>query len=82
MKCIWNRIDRKNWTVDKKYIVFTLLLSILSALIGLAVWLVVKPWAFSSMDWLFCFIGYPVFFSWIAEFLYAGRHDFHEITIS
>ncbi len=77
MKNIWMYIDRKNWEAGKKYRVLLLILGLLYMLCGLAAWLIIRTRAFSSIDWMFCFIGYPVVISWITAFLYTSRHEFH-----
>ncbi len=78
MKNFWTHIEEKNWNAGKKYRVALLSLGTLYALAGFAVWLIIRIWALSSWNWMFCFIGYPVVISWIVVFLYSCSHDFHD----
>ncbi len=78
MKALWNMIEKKKWTAKAKYAAALLLLGAVFALAGFALWMVIRLRALSSVDWMLCFIGYPVVISWIAIFLYSCRHEFHD----
>ena len=78
MKNIWAYIERKKWHAGTKYRVALLILGTLYALVGLAVWLIIRIWALSTWDWMVCFLGYPVIISWFVVFLYSCNHDFHD----
>ena len=78
MNHLWTYIDHKNWHEETKYRIALLLLGILFALIGFAIWLVIRIWILSSWDWMLCFIGYPIVISWLVVFFYSCRHGFHD----
>ncbi len=78
MKYLWKYIERKSWDASKKYKMFTLFLSLISALVGLLAWVVIRPYSLSTLDWMICFMGYPVMVSLIAVFLYSCRNFFHD----
>ena len=78
MKNIWAYIERKKWHAGTKYRVALLILGTLYALVGLAVWLIIRIWALSTWDWMVCFIGYPIVISRFVVFLYSCNHDFHD----
>ncbi len=80
MNALWSYIDSKDWSGDKKSAAVLAILGTLFALAGFIVWLFVRPWTMSTMDWMLCFIGYPVYFSWVIAFLYSCRHEFQNIT--
>ncbi len=77
MKTLWTYIDRKPWREETKYRTAFLIHFILSVLAGLVVWLVVRTWAFSSPDWMICFLGYPALIVFHIDIIYAYRHAFH-----
>jgi len=77
MKYLWTYIDSKNWTEENKYKVVLLISTVVFALIGLAVWLIIRHWALSTLDWMICFAGYPAAFSWFVVIFYSCRHAFH-----
>lgn len=54
-----------------------LLLCVLSAAAGFVLWLIIKHWALSSVEWMICFIGYPAVTACIGVILYAFNHEFH-----
>ncbi len=76
MKQLWQWIERKSWKRNSKYQVFTLLCALISAMLGLILWGLISPFAFSSLDWMICFLGYPVVCSFFLVFFYASRHPF------
>lgn len=78
MKKLWTYIDSKCWSAHKKYQAVTVALSIIYALAGLLLWAVVSIFALNQIQWMFCFMGYPLFISWIVVFFYGGKHRFHE----
>lgn len=80
MNALWTYVDSKDWSGNKKSAVVLSILGIIFALTGFIVWLVISPWTLSTPDWMICFIGYPVYFSWIIAFLYSCRHEFQNIT--
>jgi len=80
MNALWTYIDSKDWSGSKKSAAVLAILGTISALAGYVIWLLVRPWAFSTTDWMFCFIGYPVYCSVIIAFLYSCKHEFQNIT--
>lgn len=78
MNKIWTYIDKKNWKLRTKYAFFMAAFCLPFALLGFFVWLLIRPLAFSSLDWMFCFIGYPIVICYIAAFLYGCNHEFHD----
>ena len=78
MKTIWSNIEDRNWKAATKLKAFLWVLGILFGFIGLVVWGVVQIWALKTIDWMFCFIGYPVIASWLVVLFYCGNHDFHD----
>lgn len=77
MRILWNYIDRLDWTKKAKVKLLLLLVSLVSAVIGLGIWGIVQLWCLKTWDWMLCFILYPVFAAWISVFLYSCRHSFH-----
>ncbi len=77
MKRLWTYIEGKNWRTETKYRFALLIVETVFALVGLAVWLIIRIWALSTWDWMVCFIGYPIVISWFYVFLYGYNHDFH-----
>lgn len=78
MKSLWTYIEKKKWRADKKYRAALLLFGSVFALIGFALWLIVRIWALSTWDWMVCFVGYPIAASWLAVFFYSNDHAFHD----
>ena len=78
MKYIWNKIEDKNWKTATKVNAFLWVLGVLYGSIGLVVWSVVRIWALKTLDWMICFVGYPVIISWLVVLLYVCNHDFHD----
>ena len=82
MNTLWTYIDDKKWRAKTKYNVILLILGSLFGLAGFCVWLVVRNWAFSTIDWMLCFIGVPVLVSWYIVVFYSCRHVFSDLIIS
>ena len=76
MNALWKYIENKNWNTETKYKALLLILSVLSAAAGFIIWLIIRTRMLASVDWMLCFIGYPVFISWFMAFFYSCRHDF------
>ncbi|MCR5431831.1 MAG: hypothetical protein K6E95_04675 [Lachnospiraceae bacterium] len=77
MKRFWNYIDSKDISVKKKHKRAFLLLALCFGFAGLCLWLIVRPWALATLDWLFCFVFYPVVASILVVFFYEYGHRFH-----
>lgn len=77
MNKIYKMIERMDIKKERKYQLAILMMSILYMLIGLCAWLIIRTIALSSIDWMICFMGYPMFISWIRLFLYTSNHSFH-----
>lgn len=78
MKKIWSYLDNKTWHAETKFKIMLFIASIVFALLGCALWLVVRFWILSEREWLLCFIGYPIILAWMVVFFYSCRHDFHD----
>lgn len=76
MNTLWTLIDEKKWKPETKYAVILSILGTLFGLVGFLVWLIIKNWAFSTPDWMLCFIGYPVLLSWYIVVFYSCGHEF------
>jgi amino acid transporter len=81
MNALWSYIDKKNWKAEKKYKAVLKIAGIAGALAGLCIWALVRNWAFTSLDWMFCFIGYPAIISCLIAILYLYNHSFHNGSI-
>lgn len=77
MKYLWDYFEKKNWMAATKYKALLWLLSILFGVAGALIWGVVQIRALKTVDWLICFIGYPVVFSWYLVVFYGFNHNFH-----
>lgn len=75
---LWKRIDKKNITEVAKYKLILFILSLIYGAIGLLAWLAVRLIALKTLDWLVCFIGYPVVLSWGVVLYYSFTHNFHD----
>ena len=73
----FRRIDRLNLREGTKYRLMIWLCGAFSGAVGGILWLVLRSWCLNTPAWLLCFIGYPVFFSWLAMLLYFCNHSFH-----
>ena len=64
MHILWtlSGILTKNAAKEKRQKCFRLLACTLSGLTGLILWGIVQLFALNSLDWLICFVGYPVMF--------------------
>ena len=78
MNRLWTYIDSKSWHEKTKYQMILLILGTVFALIGFGIWLLIRHWAFTTWDWMVCFIGYPITASMFVVFFYSCRHDFHD----
>lgn len=79
IKLLWNLIDRKNYPIETKIKMVLLISGILYGLFGFLIWLPVHLIALDSLDWLLCFIGYPIILSCFTVVFYSCRHEFHDI---
>lgn len=82
MKTLWTYIDNKDWRAKTKYNVILLILGSMFGLAGFCVWLAVRNWTFSTIDWMLCFIGLPVLLSWYIVVFYSCRHEFSDRIVS
>ena len=78
MNYIWRNLENKNWKAATKYRVLLWILGTIFGVTGLILWFLVRIWALNSLDWMFCFIGYPVIISWFSVVFYSFNHDFHD----
>ncbi len=77
MESLWAYIDKKKWHADTKHRVALLIVGTVFALIGLAVWLVIRIWTLSTWGWMLCFVGYPFIIAWFVGIRYSYSHQFH-----
>lgn len=78
MRFIWNNIENKNWEASTKYKTVLWITGMISGLISLILWGFVQMWTLKTLDWMVCFIGYPVVISCYVMLLYCYRHEFHD----
>ncbi|MCR5580693.1 MAG: hypothetical protein K6F66_03810 [Pseudobutyrivibrio sp.] len=78
MRGFWNYVDRKNWLARTKYVVAIIVICTLFAAVGLGLWFIIKDYALSTIDWMICFICYPIVISYIGVFIYGCNHEFHD----
>ncbi|MDO4501129.1 MAG: hypothetical protein Q4B60_07655 [Erysipelotrichaceae bacterium] len=77
MKMVWNFINEQELSVKKKTKYFLIINTVLNALIGLAIWLLIGRLFLKGLAWALCFVGYPaVFAGLIGGSLYLYNHDF------
>ncbi len=76
MKHLYTFLEYKNWRAATKFRVFLLLEALIYGLAGFAVWGIVQLFALRSVEWMICFIGYPVIASWFLVFVYTINRDF------
>ncbi len=80
MKKLWIYLDEKNLPAVNKYHLAFILYGSLSALFGFLLWSVLRIWMFSTLDWMICFIGYPVVISFVIVFICGCNNEFHNGT--
>ena len=76
MKHLWNWIDRKPITAERKYNACLWIVSILLAVLGCALYALLSLAAHVSAEWLPILAGWPVLLGWVGIFLYGCRHPF------
>ncbi len=77
MKYIWNWIDGKDMTVERKYTLCLWVVGALLAAAGAVLYAVLNLAARLDAEWLLILTGWPVLISWVGIFLYGCRHPFH-----
>lgn len=74
MNTLWKVIGKQDLSKRGKMRWFLVLNCIKYSLLGFFVWLVVRNFAFDTIDWAFCFIGYPgFFFGFLGGYLFLCR---------
>lgn len=76
MKLLWNWIEKKELSAQKKYTLFLRILSVFWSACGLLIWLVLYITRCAGLEALVILVGYPLCFSWIPMFFYGCRHPF------
>ncbi|MDO4477630.1 MAG: hypothetical protein Q4B73_01145 [Lachnospiraceae bacterium] len=71
-------MDRKNLSVGAKIRRTALITMLGAALIGFVAWLLIRPFALATTDWMICFIGYPAIITGLATLVHEGNHEFHD----
>ncbi|MBQ6315168.1 MAG: hypothetical protein IJI11_06255 [Mogibacterium sp.] len=82
MRYIWNLIDRKNWIESSKFRIVVLGSAVISALLGLCIWSIVRLWALDHWSWMAIFTGYPAVIAVIVIITYSFNHSFHDGSFS
>ncbi len=77
MKKLWIYLDKKNWMAKNKYRMAFTIIGFLSGLAGFLLWMLLSTHVLSSIDWMICFIGYPIAISPVFVFVYGCNHEFH-----
>lgn len=77
MKYLWNHVDQLNYTTTQKQKLFLFLNSLIFGLLGFLFWIPVQFFTLRTLDWLVCFVGYPVMFlGLLGGILYLYNHEF------
>lgn len=76
MKHLYNYLENTNFRATTKFRLFLLIEALLYGLGGFAVWGIIQLFALRSVEWMICFIGYPIIFSWFLVFVYTLNNDF------
>ncbi len=76
-KAIWNLIRKQDMSVKTKKRLFLIAVTVIYALIGCLLWLLVGTRLFPGRkDWMLCFIGFPAFFpGFLLGILYIYNHE-------
>ncbi|MDO4487850.1 MAG: hypothetical protein Q4B67_02000 [Eubacteriales bacterium] len=77
MNRILQYIDSRDWKANKKYKVAMAVVGTIFGILGLIAWLLIRPFALSTIDWMFCFIGYPALVACFVLAVYSCTHEFH-----
>lgn len=76
MKVLWNKIQSCKMSNRAKRRWFLFLNSIIFGLIGFAMWLVIRMFALSTIDWALCFTGYlAIFVGYIGGYIFLYRES-------
>ena len=76
---LWHQINTlSNRSISTKLRLFRIILETGAGVIGFLLWLAVRSIAFSTVDWMICFIGYPIIIAWFFSILYFCRNGFDE----
>ncbi len=73
---IWNLIDNKQIKTENKYRLAFLVFTVISAILGALVWLIIGQRILPGIDNALCFIGLPAVLSWLFVFIYSCNHSF------
>ena len=61
MKRLWNWVDGKAVKYESKARIFLLIVGIIFAILGFVIWMIVRNYAFDSVQNALCFVGYSGF---------------------
>ena len=75
---LWDHIEQLNLKAENKFRLFRATLEIPAGLIGLLLWFFIRIWCLETLDWMICFIGYPIIITWFIAVFYSCRHDFRD----
>ncbi len=73
---IWNQIDNKQIKTENKYRLAFFIFSVISAVFGALVWLIIGQRILPGLDNAACFIGLPAVVSWLFVYIYSCNHSF------
>ncbi len=77
MKKLWNIINRLETKKSMKNRIFLVSLIFVNIVIGGTIWLLIGRLLLPGIDWLICFMGYPVvFIGFFGGVLYLYNHEF------
>lgn len=78
MKHLWNIINNKNWNTDLKNKTFLLIISSISLLPGLMLYLLINCFRTIDLNYIFCITGYLLVIIYIKTILYLYNHEFEK----
>lgn len=61
MNILWNWVNDKEHSYEWKSRLFLTLNCIIFAILGLVLWMIIRNFAFNTLEYAICFVGYPGF---------------------
>lgn len=76
MKLVWNMVNKLDINIRWKRYLFLFCFSLICAATGLVLWLFAGRAIWSDVQWMLCFLGYPmVYIGFYGGYLYLAYHD-------
>lgn len=76
MKLVWNMVNKLDINIRWKRYLFLFCFSLICAASGLVFWLFAGRVIWSDVQWMLCFLGYPmVYIGFYGGYLYLAYHD-------